>query len=140
MIAEFAGLYDMRDYKPEDKNFILATFLRGLYYGDSWFSQIPKDIFMANYKYIAEKLIEDNNTVIKVACLTDDPDVILGYSILGASYQTVHWVYVKANWRKKGIGKSLVPTNLAVATHLSELGRELLTKYKGAIFNPFALN
>lgn len=139
-MSEFVGLYEMRDYKESDKNFILATFLRGLYYGDSWFSQIPKDVFMDNYKYIAEALINNPNTVVKIACLNEDPDVILGYSILGTNYQTIHWVYVKQAWRRKGIGKSLTPTNLAIATHLSELGRELLLKYPGAIFNPFTTN
>lgn len=137
-MSKFIGLYNIRDFKPEDTNFILATFLRGLYYGDSWFSQIPKPIFMANYQKVAEILVTDTNrTVIKVACLKDEPDVIIGYSILSADYSTIHWVYVKSAWRNNGVGRSLVPQYPTQVSHLTSLGKELLTKFKDCIFNPF---
>lgn len=136
-MTEFAGLYDIRDIKEEDKNFILATFLRGLYYGDSWFSLIPKHIFMSNYKIVAETLV--NTRVIKIACLKEDADVILGYSILSLDYQTIHFVFVKSSWRRRGIAKSLLPQYPTSVTHLTKLGKELLIKFKDTIFNPFAL-
>lgn len=145
-MSNFSGLYNVRDMLPEDRNFILATFLRGLYYGDSWFSQIPKEIFMANYQKVAEALITSPNTVIKVACLHDDPDVVLGYSILSSDYQKIHWVYVKnskladgTSWRRKGIGRSLVPQFPTTVTHLTKTGKSLMLKIPTAIFNPFAL-
>lgn len=136
-MSKFVGLYDIRDAKEEDKNFILSTFLRGLYYGDSWFSSIPKAIFMENYKRIADALVSGKATSIKVACLKEDPDVILGYSILSQDYQTIHWVYVKNAWRNKGIAKSLLPKYPTTVTHLTKLGRELVTKFNNIIFNPF---
>lgn len=139
-MSKFTGLYDIRDFKKEDANFILATFLRGIYYGDSWFSQIPKQVFMDNYKKVAEILVNDRErTTIKVACLQDDPDVIIGYSILSADYSTIHFVYVKNVWRKQGIGRSLLPQYPSQVTHLTALGKELLSKFKGCIFNPFYL-
>jgi hypothetical protein len=144
MTDKFLGLYEVRDSKEEDKNFILATFLRGLYYGDSWFSLIPKDIFMANYKQVAQTLVSSPKVTIKVACLKEDPDVILGYSILSNDFKTIHWVYVKSSklkdgttWRRKGIGRSLVPQYPETVTHLTKLGHSLLTKFNGAVFNPF---
>lgn len=130
---------DIRDAHEGDKNFILATFLRGLYYGDTWFSQIPKDIFMNNYKFVAERLITSPNTIIKIACLKEDLNVIVGYSILSSDYQTVHWAYVKRVWRNKGIGKALVPQFPVTVTHLSKLGQSLITKYPTAVFNPFKI-
>jgi len=142
-VSDFTGLYDIRDYKPEDHNFILATFLRGLYYGDFFFDSMPKDIFMANYKMVAEGLI--NKSVIKVACLKEDPDTILGYSILSPNYQILHFVYVKngkfpdgSSWRRKAIGRSLTPVNLSHVTHLTKLGQMLLPKLN-CVFNPFQL-
>lgn len=135
----FIGLYDIRDGKPEDHNFILATFLKGLYFGDSWFSLIPRAIFMDNYKKVAEALVISSKVVIKIACLKEDPDVIIGYSILSSDYQTVHWVYTKQNWRRKGIAKSLTPKYPATVTHLTDLGKKLLYKLEGTIFNPFNL-
>lgn len=143
----FYGLYNIRDFRETDKAFVLSTFLRGLYYGDSWFSLIPKAIFMENYKKVAEHLVTSPNFIIKVACLTDDMDTILGYSILSADFQTIHFVYVKSSkmtdgstWRNKGIGKSLVPQRPVAVSHLTKLGLQLLkSKFPNTIFNPFAI-
>ncbi len=137
-MSDFKGLYDIRDFKIEDKNLILATFLRGLYYGDSWFSLIPKPVFMANYKQMGELLV--TKAVIKVACLKDDPNVILGYSILSQDYQTIHWCFVKAKWRGKGIARSLLPQHPSAVSHLTELGKTLMTRFPNVIFNPFLIN
>lgn len=137
-VNDFNGLYDIRNGNKEDLNFILATFLRGLYYGDFWFNLIPKDIFMNNYKHIATNIV--NNSVIKVACLKEDPSVILGYSLLSTDQQSINWVYVKSAWRLKGIGRSLLPDSPISASHLSKLGLTLMNKYfKETIFNPFKL-
>jgi len=135
----FTGQYGIRDAVEGDKNFILATFLRGLYYGDSWFSQMPKDIFMSNYKKVADELVAENKTTIKIACLNDSPDVILGYSILSKDYNTVVWVFVKKDWRKGGIGRSLIPNKFSSVLHLTTLGKNLLNKFENVIFNPFSL-
>lgn len=137
-MSEFTGLYNIRDFKESDKNFVLATFLRGIYYGDSWFSTINKTIFMDNYKHIANLLISSDKTTVKIACLIEDPDVIIGYSILTSNYESIVWVYVKEKWRMKGIGRSLVPQYPKYVTHLSKLGQQLLPKLGGAMFNPFA--
>lgn len=136
---DFRGLYDIRDGVSDDTSFIMATFLRGLYYGDSWFSLIPKDIFMDNYKVIAEHLLHNPNVIVKVACLKEDSNVILGYSILSKDYQTVHWCFVKSAWRKKGIAKSLVPSHPKYVSHLSTLGKSLMPKLLNVVFNPFSL-
>jgi hypothetical protein len=133
----FNGMYDVRDVVESDRNLILATFLRGLYYGDFFFNEIPKDIFMDNYKRVAEALI--SKSTVKVACLKDDPNIILGYSILSNDFSTVHWVYVKSVFRKKGIARSLVPAHPVAVTHLSALGKILLPKLKDTVFNPFLL-
>jgi len=129
-------LYAIRDFKFEDTSFIMATFLRGLYYGDSWFSEMPKDVFMDNYKRVAAALLANPKVHVKVACLKDDEDVILGYSILQDG-DVVNWVFVKSVWRKQGIGRSLLPDKPKAVTHLSELGRQLMPKLPGCIFDPF---
>ncbi len=135
----FQGLYEIRDGKPSDKNFILATFLRGLYYGETWFSEIPKNIFMDNYKLVANALLDSPKVITKIACLPEDPDTIIGYSILSADYQTIHFVYCKQIWRGKGVAKSLVPAHPMYVSHLTALGKTLLSKIKPATFNPFSL-
>lgn len=152
MNSDLAKLCDIRDFRFGDQAFVLATFLRGLYYGDrlpsnsepkllvlNWFSMIPKNIFMENYERVAKALINSPNTVVKIACLKEDPDVILGYSILSADFSTIHWVFVKKDWRKNGIAKSLVPQYPTTVTHLSLQGKNLMAKFKDCVFNPFKL-
>ncbi len=139
-MSDFSGLYAIRPSVSADKNLILATFLRGLYYGDSWYSMIPKDIFMKNYSMVAEALLNSPNTRVTIACLPDDPNVILGYSILSADCLTVHYVYVKSAWRKQGIGKALTPRHPTYVSHLTALGKTLLQKLPNTTFNPFSIN
>lgn len=139
-MSEFTGLYDIRDFKTEDTNFVLATFYNGVFYGDNRFLGMAKKSFISTYKVLGERLIRDPNTVIKVACLKDEPDVILGYSILSADYLGIKWVFVKDRWRKRGIGKSLVPRYPVYVTHKTEIGNALMPKFENfatITFEPF---
>lgn len=129
-------LVAIRGFKPDDYNFIIATWLRGLYYGDSWFSLIPKQVFMTRYHHIIEALLGSNKVIVKVACLKEDPEVILGYSVLSVDLTAVHWVFVKKAWRTIGIAKQLTPESVTTATHLTKTGLSILTKKK-TVFNPF---
>ncbi len=144
MTTSFRGLYDLRIGQPSDHAFVYSTLLRGLYYGDSWFSLIPKNIFMNNYKKVAELLVKSGN--LYIACLKDDPDVIIGYSLWNADNTTLHWVYVKntkledgTTWRNKGVARSLVAIPPKQVSHLTELGKSILKKHTNVIFNPFQL-
>jgi hypothetical protein len=131
-------LITTRGYLPEDRSFILACWLRGLYYGNTFFSEIPKNIFMEHYHQVLEKFLDNPNVNIAVSCLKDDPQVILGYSVSRVSAQgdgILDWVFVKTAWRNIGIAKSLVPNNFKWASHTTKLGRAL--KPAHVTYNPF---
>lgn len=132
-------LYTVRDYKNEDKAFICATFLRGLYYGNSALSEMNKHQFMEEYKKVIEALITSPKHVIKIAALKEDEDVIIGYSILSSDYFTIDYVFVKSAFRKQGIGRALVPQYPKYVTHLTALGKALLPKFPDCSYNPFKL-
>lgn len=136
-MSKFDGLYIIRTANPDDRNFVLKSFLLGLYYGDSWFSKVPKDIFMNNYKRVAVSLFDNPRNLIVVACLPEDPSVILGYSIVSGDGTTLHWVYVKEKWRRHGIMTRIVPKSINCVSHLTELGLKLVSK--DITFNPFNL-
>ncbi len=138
-----ADLVTIRPMESGDKNFILATFLRGLYYGDSWFREVPKDIFMSVYHTVVEGVLANPKNIVQVACLKADPEVILGYSILGPNVTgaTLHWVFVKSAWRTIGIARSLIPLERVNAvTHLTKVGLSILRKHPEVVFNPFLLS
>lgn len=133
----------IRDWKPEDdKSFILATWLKSLYYGDSWFSQIrPKDAFMHTYHDVLEKILALPSVVVKVACLKSAPDTIVGYAVFSFSkpdYRCLDFVYVKKAFRNIGIAKTLVPSKeINTVSHLTRTGVSILFNHPAINFNPF---
>lgn len=129
--------YEIRAYKPSDFNFIAATFLRGLYYGETAFSDMPKKAFMTNYKPIIEALVAKHD--VWVACLKEDHDIILGYSIVSKDFTTINWVFVKKPWRNRGIARSILPQYPITVTHLTALGKSLLHKFKDCVYDPFKI-
>lgn len=140
MTVDKSELVTIRDLVEEDKAFIYATFLRGIYYGDTLFGEIPKDVFMTEYHKIIENILATPNRKVRVACLKEDPNVILGYSVSKAREKgdTLDFIFVKAPWRKIGIGKSLLPENVIAATHATKLGLLLLKlKLPGVKYNPW---
>lgn len=132
-------LVAIRPSTPDDRNFILATFLRGLYYGESWFRMIPKRIFMENYHKVLTRLLDTPGVVISVACLKEDSEVILGYSVSRTvqNQKVLDYVFVKSAWRRIGIAKSLVPEQINAVTHLTKVGAAI--KPVNCDFNPFLL-
>lgn len=131
-------LYVVRDMVPGDKSFILSTFLKGLRFGNDLFKEIQSEAYFSNYQKIIEGLISMPSAEVKVACLSEDPDVILGYSIHSKDGTKVHWTFVKNSWRNIGICAALVPKNIKSVSHLTKTGLSLIRK-KGINFNPFDL-
>lgn len=126
-------LITIRDFHPADKNFIFATWLRGLRYGNEWFGEIDQETYFTHYHRIVEELISRPTAVVQVACLVEDPDVILGYSV--SEHLTLHWVWVKPVWRRIGIAKDLTPKNIEFVSHLTKIGKTI--KQPEWRFNPF---
>lgn len=133
-----SDLVSVRDYLPGDRNFILATWLRGLRYGNEWFEAVDQKIYFDFYNKVIEIILNRPDTQVKVACLKDDPEVILGYSVYTGG--VLHWVFVKKAWRSIGIMKSLLPEGIVAVSHLTTVGKSILRRHPGVVFNPFALN
>lgn len=126
--------YIIRGIIDSDKSFIYSTWLRGLYFGNDWFEEIPGVIFFKQYAKLIDEIMSMPECRTQVACLPDAEDVILGYSIIAPD--TVHWVFVKDSWRRLGIAKALVPKETHTCTQLTKVGKSLKRKY-ALTFNPF---
>lgn len=129
-----SDLIVIRDARPEDLNLIYATFLRSLYFGESWFTIIPKNIFMEHYHKVIDYIIKKPTTTIKIACQKEDHNEIVGYSLYEGD--KLHFVFVKKIWRSIGIAKDLVPTDIKVVTHLNKVGLSII-RNRPIDFNPF---
>lgn len=134
MSLDKKDLITTRTRLSADTNFIMATWLRGLRYGNDWFELIESEAYYATYHKVIESLLAKPGVTVLVSCLKDDPEVILGYSVFEGP--KLHWVFVKKPWRAIGIAKSLVPTDISTVTHVTVIGRSIMQKHK-VVFNPF---
>lgn len=126
-------IISFREYTSADEPFIFATWLKGLYFGNSWFKAIDKACYLLAYRKIIQNILFHKGTEVKIACLKEDPEIIIGYSIFEG--HILHWVHVKKEFRGLGIAKRLVPKDTLICTHITKIG--LLIKPKKIIFNPF---
>ncbi len=133
-----SDLVTTRDLLPGDINFIFSTWLLGIYYGDTIFKEMKKDIFMDHYHKLIETILNAPSTLIRIACLKDDQDVILGYAVMNKNKQTAYFTFVKSAWRKIGLAKMLLGPDVKTVTMLTKLGLGII-KRKGLEFNPFAI-
>lgn len=125
----------IRALKPTDVNFIFSTMLRGLYYASgSIYSLMDKEAFFEHYDEVLQKLLRASSTVVKIACLEAEPDIILGYALL-AYPGILHYVYVKPAWRGQYIAESLCKGSTHV-THVLPILEDLRLR-KGLKYNPF---
>lgn len=125
----------VRPANKDDKAFIYATWLRGLYYGNPWFTMIHKKSYMDSYHNILDQLFKKPGLVVNVACLKDDQELILGYS--ATEQDILHWVFVKQAWRRFGIAKQLIPKDTKVITHVTTMSEKI--RPKNWIFDPFKI-
>lgn len=122
MKEELKKLVAIRTGEDTDHNFIYATWLRGLYYGNSIYGAMEKDAFMDFYKLKVTSVLFKPSVTIQIACLKEEPDTILGYSVL-ESFEVphgtaAHWAFVKPEWRKCGIATALIPEATETITHV----------------------
>lgn len=116
-----------------DTGFIIETWLKGLRFSNTWFERIDHEAYFKNYLGIIKSILGRPSVTTYVACLKDDPDVIIGYAV--TEPQILHWVFVRKDWRRAGIARDLIPKDTKTITHLTKLGLELKPDFVS--FNPF---
>lgn len=131
-----SDLVTIRNGVFDDLDFIFSTWLRGLRYGNAWHMLIDQESYFKGQHKVIEKLLADPKTEIKVSCLKDAQEIIVGYSVY--SGDTLHWVQVKSDWRKIGIATDLVPKTVKTVTNITKIGHSILKSHKNVIFNPYA--
>lgn len=75
----------------EDHPFIYSTYLKNNWFNKDNDTVLKKDTWMRLQHGRLEGLLQ--TSPVKVACLAEDPDTILGYSIDG-------FTYIRPQWRK----------------------------------------
>jgi hypothetical protein len=124
----------IRPCNPTDKDIVLATWLRGQYWGSDYFLNMDQDLYFKRYGDYVKALICKPGTQIDCAVLADAPEVVIGY--ICYNDQTLYWSYTKRDYRKQGIFNILIK-NMDFTEFSGHTRAGLaIGKKKGLEFNP----
>lgn len=118
----------IRKFNPDtDSGFIYSTWPKGLYHASSTPIKTPKaQFFKELYDQIKQHMLTSK---IFIACMDEDRDTILGYSVIDRD--TLQWVYVKELFRKQGLARALIKnkSNRVNVVNLTKVGNAILQKH-----------
>lgn len=131
--------WTIRQANGDDISFIYATWLNSFREDSDRGYECRKSIFFAEYNLVADRILEDLNTEILVACSPENQNVIFGYLVYEPGI--IHYAYVKELFRKLGIARSLfiAAETPKVITHKTRTIKPILRKHDEIIYNPFIL-
>ena len=136
----------IRPAVKEDKNFILASWLR-CYRSSSYFCRrIRKNVFFKYHHVIADRIL--SHATVLIAADPTDANVIYGY-LISEFYEpdqkhVVHFIYIKEAFREMGIAKQLftaagLEPNSVLISHWTEPVDKLILKYPDMIYIPYLI-
>ena len=118
---------------------VYSKWLRSLRYGNDYFRLIDSRSYFKVYHLFISKLLSQSDSVVHLAVLGDDYDVVLGFSV--SRNNLLDYVHVHKDYRRTGIGTSLVPAGIDFITHITRQGMSFWNnRLKDAVFNPFIWN
>ncbi len=133
--------YTVTAYKGPDLpqqyvGLIYSKWLRSYRYGNDFIHLTDPSAYYPAYHCYISKILANPDTVICLAQLTEDMDVVLGFSV--SRKNVLDYVHVHSYSRKMGIGSRLVPKGIDTISHLTKIGLSIWgSKYGKWKFNPF---
>ncbi len=125
-----------RGFPDQYLGLIIATWTKSLRHNNDWFRLITPRAYYESYRLVILNILSKPETEVRLAVLTEDPDVTFGYCVYRNNI--LDYVFVLADYRRHGIGKMLVPDSIDMYTHVTNLGRDLVQEKKlDWLFNPF---
>lgn len=131
--------YHAKDLPKQYIPFVFSKWLRSLRFGNRLFKQIDSDEYYKNYSIFIDRLLQKPSSIIRMAILTDDRDVILGFSV--NREDILDYIFVQREFRGIGIATKLFPEEITTFTHLTLIAIDAWNtnpKLKHLKFNPFA--
>lgn len=135
-------LYTVRKPTSADTPFIFSGWLESYANSSPLTVNIPKTLFFDGHRALITPLL--SNAQVVVACLPDDPGVLLGFACGEPVDGLLHYVYVKAAFRRMGVATRLVDAlgikvGACSCTHWTYDLSRLKQKLSGLQFNPYLL-
>lgn len=87
----------VRQATEDDVPFLFATYLKHNWYDKTNSTLLPKIVWMNAQRKRLQNIFDENK--IKIACLGDDPDLIMGYGFLDLNNEP--FIYIKKHYRNQ---------------------------------------
>lgn len=132
-------VYPAKKLPKEYHHLLFSRWMRSLRFGNNFFRKIKSDHFYKNYELYIQKLLDKPDSIVRLAVLTDDHDVVLGFAV--SREDVLDYVHVHTDYRRIGIGTNLIPQGITAFSHLTATGIiiwQTKLKYKELKFEPFA--
>ena len=135
--------YKIRLASPDDISFIYSSWLKSYRFGSHVGKQTRSMVFFEEYREIIDTILARSSVI--VACLEDDPHIILGYVV--SEPGIVHYGFIKESFREMGIFNKLLdisqPNKDAniIYTHMTILLHSFINKTSKShwLYDPFKL-
>lgn len=124
------------------KALVLATWLNSMKHGNDFFGLADSKTYYEVYSKVILSLLKRSETRARLAVLSDDKDVVVGWTVFDG--KVLHFIYVirggkeEEGGRHQGIATSIFPEGVEMFTHITKIGKAIWKKkYKELKFNPF---
>jgi GNAT superfamily N-acetyltransferase len=124
-----------KSYEP----MLYSRWLRSLRTGNQTFKKISSNAYFENYHKFISNLLNKPDSLVRLAVLSDDHDVVLGFAV--SREDVLDYIHVHTDYRRIGIGTALVPEGITTFSHITVTAIIIWQKnqkYKHLQFNPFA--
>lgn len=142
--------FAIRPVNSDDIPFIYSTWLKSMRYDSDIGKSCRNGIFFVEYREVIDRILNNENTKILVACGISEPSVIYGYLV--ATDSSIEYCYIKDSFRRMGLARCLVvnifSTNprvlnnekdALIITHLTQTARPIVQSHPQLVYNPFKL-
>lgn len=109
-----------------DLGAIYSSWANGAFYSATVpITKAKKEWFEEYHAYVKEQV---KHARVLIACLNDDHDTIIGFSVVNGT--TLEWISIKWEYREQGIAKLLLKNQ-----HITKVNKNNLTKVGQAVLN-----
>lgn len=117
-------------------NLVRSRWMRSYRRHNDFIKLIDAASYFGAYEPYVVGVLNRPTTIVRLAVLQEDRDVVLGFSVSQGS--VLHYVDVPTPNRRQGIGKSLVPQEIGWFSHITRIGMKIWpSKFPNAKFSPF---
>jgi GNAT superfamily N-acetyltransferase len=106
--GDIRELVKVRAGQPGDRSYVIRSWISS--YNHSPIARALANSYYASYAPVIERQLARSQ--VRVACLPEEMGAILGFAVVEPERNTVHYVCVRSQWRKKGIASLLLDREL----------------------------